>query len=429
MPRSDSRVVCRRVSWEEADGNLYQEVSAQPAQKVVSLGDLPPTSVSGKARKYLPKTWMSQLEDPASGPLSYLVRPDPNCQPWGLAGFGQALSDLLLMSTPAAKLPATLPPQPSHGFADHAERGYYVPQPQMLSDLRTDSYEFADERTDNSCGCCSFGRLCMRSCCMTVGLLVACCLLACAALASSPSLANRVMRSTFDCDLGYPDWLTKWTAATRDFCCEEYRQGCSISGDLAPCYRNYDTWQVSWSFDKKKFCCNALGRGCATRELERHPITATAISNFKSQQPSTAAAVSSTFEVPRPAATAAARSPLEPQQPSTVAALNAKLSSTFELPRPAATAAASSTLEPQRPSTTARASPRYDCTAKGHIGDEWSADKRLWCCKAEEVGCPGDPIITYKCEVGSNSSKVSWSRAKMLWCCKHEIKGSPYGCP
>merc|ERR1719220_1341775 len=51
--------------------------------------------------------------------------------------------------------------------------------------------------------------------------------------------------------------------------------------------------------------------------------------------------------------------------------------------------------------------------------DEWSVDKKAWCCKNRKIGCS-----LHDCHVGFQN-RETWPPQKRRWCCWHEGVGCP----
>lgn len=67
----------------------------------------------------------------------------------------------------------------------------------------------------------------------------------------------------------------------------------------------------------------------------------------------------------------------------------------------------------------------FDC-GSGHSDweDDWSSEKKKWCCRNEGRGCPSAATTDdYDCKDGLPNFKEEWSRKKISWCCKNKQLG------
>jgi len=63
----------------------------------------------------------------------------------------------------------------------------------------------------------------------------------------------------------------------------------------------------------------------------------------------------------------------------------------------------------------------YDChSGWANWEQEWSVNKRVWCCRHVGNACPEGP---HDCEAGWANWQNSWSMKKKTWCCFHQGKG------
>lgn len=61
---------------------------------------------------------------------------------------------------------------------------------------------------------------------------------------------------------------------------------------------------------------------------------------------------------------------------------------------------------------------------------EWSVEKKEWCCKIHDKGCPANgegwdavPAAQYDCNAGFANWVKGWSIPKKVWCCNSAQKG------
>jgi len=67
----------------------------------------------------------------------------------------------------------------------------------------------------------------------------------------------------------------------------------------------------------------------------------------------------------------------------------------------------------------------YNCLSNTPL-NSWTQEKREWCCKEEQVGCPMTTTSKpYNCKTDLANSEVEWSAAKKIYCCAEEKLGCP----
>jgi len=67
------------------------------------------------------------------------------------------------------------------------------------------------------------------------------------------------------------------------------------------------------------------------------------------------------------------------------------------------------------------------------VPEQWSLDKRRWCCRVHHRGCPRRPTLPphrppldpYNCAAGYDNWQAGWSVGKKAWCCAHHHRGCP----
>mmetsp|Transcript_28945 Transcript_28945/g.82274 ORF Transcript_28945/g.82274 Transcript_28945/m.82274 type:complete len:127 (+) Transcript_28945:2-382(+) len=103
--------------------------------------------------------------------------------------------------------------------------------------------------------------------CHYVGAAAACAIVAFAGVLlwpapSGPSPASHPPRLA-DCQVGYDNWQTGWSAAKQEFCCREAGRGCRVSHSAAAAAFDCDAKDAAvWSQAKQKWCCAERGVRC-----------------------------------------------------------------------------------------------------------------------------------------------------------------------
>jgi len=201
------------------------------------------------------------------------------------------------------------------------------------------------------------------------------------------------------------------------------------------CDEGFVNWQSLWSAEKQNFCCMTSGRGCTT-------IPSTAF-------PETPAPTSPPTPPPTPPITAPPnRGPVDPNCavdpiaswtpfkknwccqhhhvgcPPTAPPVTRPPPPPVVVPPPVY-------VPPPVPVAPARPADPYNC-ADGFANwvAGWSVGKKAWCCKVHGKGCPGaaggcETSAPYDCNAGFANWVVGWSVGKKAWCCQHGGKGCP----
>jgi len=196
------------------------------------------------------------------------------------------------------------------------------------------------------------------------------------------------------------------------------------------CDEGFVNWQSLWSAEQQDYCCMTTGRGCTT-------IPSTA---FPETQPPT--------PPPTPPITQPVTSPPGPVDPNcavdpipqwtaykknwccqhhhvgcppTAPPVTAPPPPPVVVPPPVFV----------QPTAPPRPADPYNC-ADGFANwvAGWSVGKKAWCCKIHGKGCPGAAggcatSAPYDCDAGFANWAVGWSVAKKAWCCQHGGKGCP----
>jgi len=98
------------------------------------------------------------------------------------------------------------------------------------------------------------------------------------ALAPTPPAPSVAADSTesfapvvYDCDWGYSDWRSVWSAAQAAWCCKREGKACVADDAEAvsqaeentyDCNDHFWDWRLEWTEAKKRWCCRRQGRGC-----------------------------------------------------------------------------------------------------------------------------------------------------------------------
>jgi len=192
----------------------------------------------------------------------------------------------------------------------------------------------------------------------------------------------------------------RWTDKERTWCCQKYGQGCPSLASPFDCGAGLDNWERGWADNKIEWCCKHKQVACRT------PPKSTSGSDFDCLAGYAAWEMVWSDEKKRWCCHHRNRGC--PETTTTKAAIAA--------PTTAATAA----------TTTAA----FDCTAgftRWKIG--WSEDKKSWCCKHHERGCPSNVVaatsMAYDCLAGLANWENMWSDSKRTWCCSHHKNFCP----
>jgi len=207
----------------------------------------------------------------------------------------------------------------------------------------------------------------------------------------------------------------------------------SLSTSSLPfdCDEGFVNWQSLWSAEQQDYCCMTTGRGCTTIPSTAFPETQPPTS--PPTPPPTPPITQPQTPPPGPVDPNCAVDPI-PQWtaykknwccqhhhvgcPPTAPPVTAPPPPPVFVPPPVPTA-------PPRP-----ADP-YNC-ADGFANwvAGWSVGKKAWCCRVHGKGCPGavggcETSAPYDCNAGYANWVQGWSVAKKAWCCQHGGKGCP----
>jgi len=210
------------------------------------------------------------------------------------------------------------------------------------------------------------------------------------------------------------------------------------------CNDGFVNWMSLWSAEKQEYCCTTTGRGCTTLPTTAFPATSPTVppTPFPTQPPT---------PPPTPPPTVPPTQPLT--RPPTGDPYNCAVGaeSSWEAGKknwccrvhhlgcpptapPPTAPPMILTLPPVVLPPTAPPAPAdpYNCAdgfANWQAG--WSVGKKAWCCRVHGKGCPQAPggcettSLPYDCNAGFANWMAGWSVAKKAWCCQHGGKGCP----
>jgi len=221
----------------------------------------------------------------------------------------------------------------------------------------------------------------------------------CAKPAPSPATTSQ----PHDCNIGFEDWVHRWSIPKRVYCCLNARRGCPTAPPLpkppppttpAPpfdCNAGFPNWHVGWSQAKKAWCCTHVGKGCEVPTVTSLPY------DCNSDYVDCYHCLMTRWSVGKRAwCCAHAR-------------------------RGCAT--------PAPPAVPATTSLPFDCNAGFNNWQAgWSPSKMAWCCQQQHKGCkPPTPATTecppQDCNAGFANWRAGWTPQKKTWCCQHQGKG------
>lgn len=88
---------------------------------------------------------------------------------------------------------------------------------------------------------------------------------------------NTTTQLSFDCNRGFSNWPTAWSAHQQAWCCEHVGKGCSARPAVQPtpaaqssnpaqlkfdCLADFADWKEAWAEQKKVWCCEKVRKGC-----------------------------------------------------------------------------------------------------------------------------------------------------------------------
>mmetsp|Transcript_41355 Transcript_41355/g.95803 ORF Transcript_41355/g.95803 Transcript_41355/m.95803 type:complete len:477 (+) Transcript_41355:45-1475(+) len=181
-----------------------------------------------------------------------------------------------------------------------------------------------------------------------------------------------VGRFGYDCEIGYHRWRTHWNKDKQQWCCEYVHRGCMDTAATYDCNEGKRKWVTGWSDDKKDWCCHHHKVGCPWNCIGNEDEWSQQHREFCCR---THPPTGCTLELHKP----------EPEEEEVLHAVHHH---------------------------------HFDCGDQRE--NEWTGEKKTWCCKHDHRGCP------YDCDIGGAEWKTRWSTNKKDYCCKHR---APLGCP
>jgi len=251
--------------------------------------------------------------------------------------------------------------------------------------------------------------------------------------------------TVYDCTDGYENWMQKWTAAKRSWCCEHRSRGCFVPhGGLQPqsgkprgmavtfatsptpkttasvfstiddaydCISGFAHWERLWKPSKRSWCCKRVQRGCSTT-VSRWPPTLNPTSYACSVD---LIAVPGAWTADERVWCCEHRGRGCPTAPPTT---------------PDSTTTTTATSSSTTSQTT---TPPYNCGDNPFSGvRDWSDSQKVWCCEHQARGCPTPlpstttplpitvpPPAPYNCSGAPRDWTVRWSIEKKRWCCEY----------
>jgi len=82
--------------------------------------------------------------------------------------------------------------------------------------------------------------------------------------ASGGSSSQKSSPRVADCQVGYDNWKTGWSAAKKEFCCKEVGRGCPSKSATAEVFECDAHDKSVWSAAKQSWCCDNKKMRCAT---------------------------------------------------------------------------------------------------------------------------------------------------------------------
>jgi len=213
------------------------------------------------------------------------------------------------------------------------------------------------------------------------------------------------------------------------------------------CDDGFVNWQSLWSAEQQDYCCMTTGRGCTTVPTTAFPETPAPTSPptpFMTQPPLTQPPMTQ----PPPTQPPFTQPPPPPRPVGPVDPHNCAVGAipTWSADKrgwcctnhhvgcatPPPTAPPIFMPPPVvMPIEPARPADPYNC-ADGFANwvAGWSVGKKAWCCRVHGKGCPAaaggcETGMPYDCNAGFANWMVGWSVAKKAWCCQHGGKGCP----
>mmetsp|Transcript_88008 Transcript_88008/g.244274 ORF Transcript_88008/g.244274 Transcript_88008/m.244274 type:complete len:485 (+) Transcript_88008:108-1562(+) len=210
-----------------------------------------------------------------------------------------------------------------------------------------------------------------------------------------------------DCKDGYSNWQTEWADEKKLWCCGFEGRGCSR--EIEPdCNAGYWNWKEGWSRAKKDWCCKYKQLACIGGDASD--------TSSGTDSGHAGSGTSDSARVPSPVGQASKTSSTTTDSPyncdSDLALFDLAWSEEKKswccrrtgkgcaVAAATSTEAVATTLEiigadsaaPAGPTSTR---PPYNCTSDVALSDlAWSNEKKKWCCRHVNLGCPGSGATT-----------------------------------
>mmetsp|Transcript_26494 Transcript_26494/g.57511 ORF Transcript_26494/g.57511 Transcript_26494/m.57511 type:complete len:417 (-) Transcript_26494:61-1311(-) len=280
------------------------------------------------------------------------------------------------------------------------------------------------------------------------------------------------MKEQYDCSTSGSDW----SKDQRDYCCSHHSQGCSDHdhpGNV-DCVAGFASWRTSWSEEKQEECCRRFGRACPDEKIDRPrppspappapaPTTSEAPTTSSSSTSSSLSSSSSSSSSSSynhnnndddvSSSSSSSRTPLGPLGETTSLPFDCTHNMvTWETAWSAGKKAwcclheqtgcprdydcnegSPDSWTPMKRDACSTTTTRhttteleiYDCgVGYEHWQSMWTQEKKNWCCRHHEKGCPDSAPIDdgtrYDCQANFEHWLTLWMPSKRAWCCDHE---------
>lgn len=207
------------------------------------------------------------------------------------------------------------------------------------------------------------------------------------------------------------------------------------------CDDGFENWQSLWSAEQQDYCCMTTGMGCTTIPSTAFPETPapTAPPTPPPTPPPTAARVVTPAPPSGPVDPNCAVDPISQWTPFKKdwccqhhhVGCPPTAPPATRPPPPPVVVPPPVFVPPPVAIVPARPADPYNC-ADGFANWEagWSVGKKAWCCRVHGKGCPGaaggcETSAPYDCNAGFANWMAGWSVPKKSWCCQHGGKGCP----
>lgn len=229
---------------------------------------------------------------------------------------------------------------------------------------------------------------------------------------SSSTVIVQTTSLAYDC---YSQSRAEWTVGKAEWCCQRYGYACATTTTTLSfdCDIGYLNWITGWSSAKKVWCCSQTDRGCPTTQTTTSIlVTTTAVDTTKIKGSVVA------IEVPSTTVTAThydCHDVLRNRQASWSDDQRRWCCQHYSRGCP---------TKPIRQSTRL-----FDCDNRfGAWETKWSPFKQRWCCEHRQRGCPTTTsYLLYAC--GTTVPPSGWSQHMREWCCKATGRGCPTTTP